>query len=126
MSRGDLPAEFLLSGSAPCPKSSWMVRKSTPRSTRWVAKLCLSVWQPIRRFGAVGRDDALHPPAFGEAAGNDTQLRIKASQVEMPLMELSSTDLRERASDERSLRYRTPRAVEKYIETQGLYRSSAE
>ena len=47
---------------------------------------------------------------------------IKASQVEMPLMELSSTDLRQRASDGRSLRYRTPRAVEKYIETQALYR----
>ena len=44
----------------------------------------------------------------------------------MPLMELSSTDLRQRVSDGRSLRYRTPRAVEKYIETQGLYRSSAE
>jgi len=51
---------------------------------------------------------------------------IKACQVEMPLMELSSTDLRQRASEGRSLRYRTPRAVEKYIETQELYRSPAE
>jgi nicotinate-nucleotide adenylyltransferase len=51
---------------------------------------------------------------------------IQASQVVMPLVELSSTDLRQRAMDGRSLRYRTPRAVEKYIETQGLYRSTAE
>jgi nicotinate-nucleotide adenylyltransferase len=40
----------------------------------------------------------------------------------MPIIELSSTDLRQRASSGKSLRYRTPRAIEKYIETQGLYR----
>jgi nicotinate-nucleotide adenylyltransferase len=49
---------------------------------------------------------------------------IRAAQVEMPLIELSSTDLRHRAATGQSLRYRTPRAVEKYIETQGLYRAS--
>ena len=48
---------------------------------------------------------------------------IAASQVLMPLIELSSTELRQRASEGRSLRYRTPRAVEKYIETQRLYSS---
>jgi nicotinate-nucleotide adenylyltransferase len=42
-------------------------------------------------------------------------------QVEMPIVELSSTDLRERAAAGRSLRYRTPRAVERYIETHALY-----
>ncbi|HUE74027.1 MAG TPA: nicotinate-nucleotide adenylyltransferase [Pirellulaceae bacterium] len=47
---------------------------------------------------------------------------IRSHQVEMPIIDLSSTDLRQRAAEGRSLRYRTPRAVEKYIETQGLYR----
>ncbi len=47
---------------------------------------------------------------------------IREHQVEMPLIDLSSTDLRQRAASGQSLRYRTPRAVEKYIETQGLYR----
>jgi nicotinate-nucleotide adenylyltransferase len=47
--------------------------------------------------------------------------QIKAAQVRMPLIELSSTDLRERAAAGHSLRYRTPRAVEKYIEAQRLY-----
>lgn len=42
--------------------------------------------------------------------------------VPMPVMELSSTELRQRAHEGHSLRFRTPRAVEKYIETQGLYR----
>jgi nicotinate-nucleotide adenylyltransferase len=40
----------------------------------------------------------------------------------MPLIDLSSTDLRHRAATGQSLRFRTPRAVEKYIETHGLYK----
>jgi nicotinate-nucleotide adenylyltransferase len=43
-------------------------------------------------------------------------------QVEMPEVSFSSTDVRQRVAAGRSIRYRTPRAVEKYIETHGLYR----
>ena len=46
---------------------------------------------------------------------------IRRLQVEMPIVELSSTDLRRRAAAGQSLRFRTPRAVEKYIETHRLY-----
>ncbi len=46
-----------------------------------------------------------------------------ACQVEMPLVEISSTDLRLRAAEDRSLRYRVPRAVEEYIRYHALYRS---
>jgi nicotinate-nucleotide adenylyltransferase len=48
---------------------------------------------------------------------------IREHQVEMPIIELSSTDIRQRVASGRSIRYRTPRAVEKFIETHGLYRS---
>jgi nicotinate-nucleotide adenylyltransferase len=48
--------------------------------------------------------------------------QMAASEVEISAVDFSSTDLRSRAAAARSLRYRTPRAVEKYIETQGLYR----
>jgi nicotinate-nucleotide adenylyltransferase len=48
---------------------------------------------------------------------------VRQLTVDMPIIELSSTDLRRRAAAGQSLRYRTPRAVEKYIETHGLYRS---
>ena len=46
---------------------------------------------------------------------------IKRYQIGSPLIEISSTDMRARVSEGRSIRYLTPRAVEKYIETQKLY-----
>jgi nicotinate-nucleotide adenylyltransferase len=48
--------------------------------------------------------------------------RIRELKVEMPSIGISSTDIRRRAADGASIRYMTPRAVEKYIETHGLYR----
>lgn len=48
---------------------------------------------------------------------------IRKAQVEMPLLALSSTDLRRRAASGGSLRFRTPRAVEQYIAAHGLYRA---
>ncbi len=46
---------------------------------------------------------------------------FRRHQVEMPLVELSSHDIRRRVAGGQSIRYRTPRAVEKYIESRGLY-----
>lgn len=50
-------------------------------------------------------------------------LRLQA--VSMPLLEIASRDLRQRAREDRSLRYFVPRAVECYIETHHLYRDEA-
>jgi nicotinate-nucleotide adenylyltransferase len=47
---------------------------------------------------------------------------IRSSIVDSQQFEFSSTDIRQRVARGRSIRFRTPRAVEKYIETQGLYR----
>jgi nicotinate-nucleotide adenylyltransferase len=47
---------------------------------------------------------------------------FRRHQVEMPAIGLSSTGIRRRVASGRSIRYQTPRAVEKYIETHGLYR----
>jgi nicotinate-nucleotide adenylyltransferase len=66
------------------------------------------------------------PPDFtvlSKLVSPERLAKIRAHQVEMQIIDLSSTDLRLRAAEGKSLRYRTPRAVEKYIETQGLYRS---
>lgn len=46
---------------------------------------------------------------------------IRSHEVQMPRVDLSSTEIRRRAAAGKSIRYQTPRAVEKYIETQRLY-----
>jgi len=47
---------------------------------------------------------------------------FRQHQVTMPLVELSSREIRRRVAGGESIRYQTPRAVEKYIESHQLYR----
>ena len=65
------------------------------------------------------------PPHYEAIAGlvsAERLERIRELRIEMPIVELSATEIRDRVRDGRSIRYRTPRAVEKYIETQALYK----
>jgi nicotinate-nucleotide adenylyltransferase len=48
-------------------------------------------------------------------------VRERLQFVTMPAIELSATDLRDRARSNRSLRFRVPRAVEEYIRQHQLY-----
>ena len=87
------------------------------------ARICeLAIPAVVRRGGAAEPDFQVLTALISP----QRLIEILAAQVEMPLIELSSTDLRRRASAGQSLRFRTPRAVEKYIETHSLYRSSAD
>lgn len=43
--------------------------------------------------------------------------------VSVPVIEVSSSELRERIRGGKSIRYRTPRAVEAFLEAEGLYRA---
>lgn len=56
--------------------------------------------------------------------GNDFPLRYRV--VSMPLITLSSRDIRRRLTEKRSVRYMIPRAVEAYIAEKGLYRENRE
>ena len=72
----------------------------------------------VRRAG----EPSLDFDCLREIASREQIEQIEKHQVEMPAIEISATDVRHRAAAGLSFRYRTPRAVEKYIETHGLYR----
>lgn len=54
--------------------------------------------------------------------GAERVARIVATRVRMPAIGIRASDLREAVGGGRSIRYRTPRAVETYIATHALYR----
>lgn len=66
------------------------------------------------------------PPNYGALSALLTPQRlaeIRGHQVEMPQIGISSREIRRRVAAGLSIRYQTPRAVEKYIETAKLYRT---
>jgi nicotinate-nucleotide adenylyltransferase len=50
---------------------------------------------------------------------------IRQAQVEMPLIDLSSSDIRRRVQEGRSIRFRTPRAVAMFIQAHQLYQAES-
>jgi len=56
-----------------------------------------------------------------EVLSEDQMAQIQQHFVEMPLIGLSSTDIRRRIASGKSIRYMVPRSVEKYIETQKVF-----
>jgi nicotinate-nucleotide adenylyltransferase len=59
---------------------------------------------------------------LGQALGPDRSARIKALAI--PAMDVSSTDLRQRVAEGRSIGYLTPDPVVDYINKMGLYREA--
>jgi nicotinate-nucleotide adenylyltransferase len=85
------------------------------------AKICeLATLATVHRAGS-------STPSFAPLADIVSAERLRtfqAAQVEMPLIGISSTEIRRRAAAGLSIRYLLPRGVEKLIETRGLYAAS--
>ena len=63
-------------------------------------------------FARPGYDESSAPNVFRE----------NAKWVTMPQIDISSSDIRKRIADERSIRYLVPNKVEEFIFSHGLYR----
>jgi nicotinate-nucleotide adenylyltransferase len=80
-----------------------------------ICKLALPM--AVRRSG----EPPLDFMALSEIASPQQIEAMRRQEVVMPEIGLSASDLRRRVAAGQAIRYRTPRAVEKYIETRGLY-----
>jgi nicotinate-nucleotide adenylyltransferase len=85
------------------------------REPRRICELALPV--VVRRGGAAEPDFA----CLADFVALARLTEIRQLLVPMPRIELSSREIRYRVANGMSIRYQTPRAVEKYIETKGLY-----
>jgi nicotinate-nucleotide adenylyltransferase len=87
------------------------------------ARICeLAIPIVVARAGAAPPDYSVLAPLVSA----DRLEAIRQLRVEMPAVDLRASDLRRRVAAGLGIRYRTPRAVEKYIETHELYRGSAD
>jgi nicotinate-nucleotide adenylyltransferase len=90
-------------------------------SWRQPERICeLAIPVVVRRAGS----PAVEIDVLKQIASPERLEEIRKFQVEMPVIELSSTEIRRRVASEQSIRYRTPRAVESFIASKELYRES--
>lgn len=89
----------------------------------------LPQWREPQRIAALATLVVVNRPGTDRAhAGSDAPAALGPEArpirfVDVPAIGISSTDLRRRCAEARSIRYQVPRGVEAYIDAHGLYRS---
>lgn len=80
----------------------------------------------LRGLERAGLDDlgrSCREPRLAALLGPDGVAAVIATRVRLPAIGIRASDLRAAVAAGRSIRYRTPRAVERYIAAHGLYRA---
>lgn len=92
----------------------------TWREPRRIATLAEIV--PVERDALDDLSAAVADGALADLLGPEAVAALLARRVRMPAIGIRATALRAAIAAGQSIRYRTPRAVERYIATHGLYR----
>jgi len=77
---------------------------------------------PVERDALDDLTRAAAGAGLADLLGAEAVAAMLARRVRMPAIGIRATELRAAVGAGRSIRYRTPRAVERYIATHGLYR----
>lgn len=84
----------------------------------------LPKWHQIEKLSEMVKFLGVGRPGFDiDLEALPSHLRSRIKLMTMPAMEISSTDIRERIRNGRSIRYRVPESVRLYIERSGIYGS---
>ncbi len=122
--------------------SSHELRRDGPSYTvDTLRELRREMGEDVELFLIIGADNALEIPTWhcpdgvlelanvlvvrrpgSDLSGVDGAVTTHLQMVESPEIEISSTDIRARVREGRSIRYHVPFEVENYINNQGLYR----
>ncbi|NLF80527.1 MAG: nicotinate-nucleotide adenylyltransferase [Clostridia bacterium] len=91
------------------------------------AALELPTWHEAERLLALVDFVVAARPGFAESALQQlpSPWQRKMTLLRMPLLEISSTDIRNRVREGRPIKYLLPEAVENYIYAEGLYRDES-
>ncbi len=77
----------------------------------------------LAKIVAVNRENSSHEDLHQVVSNLPDSIQRSVIILEMPPIAISASDLRLRISEKRSIRFLTPRPVERYIQEHGLYRA---